>query len=137
MLKDMEFPIAVPLEGESSTSTADALRAQVRKLRRKTWTFEHLPDLVVNFSKPLEVTLQRRFYCGEWLWGLLFGSASQSATFWVVCIQIGDFKQEIYFNAEGGSDDAIKLMNEIEEAKEKYERAVRDLKAFLDASHMA
>lgn len=136
MLKDVEFPITVPVESGSSTSTAEALHAKVRKLRLKTIEFTNRADIIVDFSRPLKVTLYTEYSLENCCCCLFIklNCCAPRLISWNVQVRNGDHTQVVCFDPDCGKD-AEELVREITEAQVKYESAVRDLKAFEDATH--
>lgn len=127
MLKDFDLPVAVP----TTAVSVDDLRAEVRKKQFRVWEFNYGPDLLVDFSKPLNVRLYKRSTTIKVPWSFpfgYFGYSMEPIDLWCVEVRNENHEQTFEYNAKGSSACAVTLANEVEEAKEKYERAVTALK---------
>ena len=135
MLKDFDMPVAVPIV--STAVSVDELRAQVREKRYFTWSFQDEPDLLVDFSETLDVTLFEEKIIADVPCRLAFGFTWFSVQEVQACsvkVRNGDRERKICYLAKGFTKNAITLKNKIEAAKAEYERAVRALRQAEESS---
>lgn len=132
MPKETEVPAAVPAVAVS----VDELRAEVREKQIRVWKSNHVADLLIDFSKSLEVTLFEEKILTKLSRRSRFGftsSSEQEVLVWSVKVRNGDRERKICYMAKGSAADAVTLVNMIEAAKAEYERAVRALKQAEDS----